>query len=144
MSEQNKAVVRRIVDELWNKGSLAVVDELVATNYVGHFVLRPEPLRGRAAFNHFASGFFAGFPDLHFNVEDVIAEGDKVVARWTATATHQGELMGIPATGKPVTLSGTWIHRIVGGQIVEQWGVFDTLGMMQQLGVIPPMGEGGE
>ena len=80
---------------------------------------------------------FAAFPDLHETVEDIFAEGDKVVTRFTMRGTHQGELMGIPPTGKQVTMTGMTIHRIVSGKIVEDWVVADFLGMMQQLGTIP-------
>jgi len=81
------------------------------------------------------------FPDVHFTIEDQIAEGDRVVTRWTARGTHQGPLVGIPPTSKQVTMSGIAIYRLVDGKIVEQWGVNDMLGLLQQLGVVPILGQ---
>jgi predicted ester cyclase len=86
--------------------------------------------------------FLSAFPDTKMTIEDQLAEGDKVTTRWTATGTHTGELMGIPATGKAVTVTGFDITRYSGGKSVEHWGQFDQMGMMQQLGVIPTPGEG--
>jgi steroid delta-isomerase-like uncharacterized protein len=80
--------------------------------------------------------YFAAFPDINVTVEDVIAEGDKAVTRWTIRGTHRGELMGIAPTDKPIELKGITIHRIEGGKIVEEWERYDNLGMMQQLGVV--------
>lgn len=142
-TDENKALVRRTIEEVWNKGSLAGVDELLATDYVGHFAILPEPVRGHTAFKQFASHYFTAFPDIRVTIDDLVADGDKVVVRWTARGTHRGELMGIPPTGKPVTVTGMWIHRVAGGRIAEQWGVFDALGMMQQLGTIPAPGSAG-
>ena len=83
---------------------------------------------------------FAAFPDIQYTVEALLAEGDKVVVRWTARGTHTGELMGIPPTGKQVTVTGVNIGRVANGRIVEEWGEFDMMGMMQQLGVVPTPG----
>jgi steroid delta-isomerase-like uncharacterized protein len=85
----------------------------------------------------------AAFPDVHIAIDDLIAAGDKVVTRYTATGTHQGELMGIPATGKKISITGVSIYRFANGQIVEDWAEFDQLGMLTQLGVIPPAGGAG-
>jgi predicted ester cyclase len=87
--------------------------------------------------------FYTAFPDMHYTVEDLIAEGDKVVCRWTVRATHQGEFMGVPATGKVVTWTGISITRFAGGKDVEDWESFDMLGLMQQLGAIPQMAQTG-
>jgi steroid delta-isomerase-like uncharacterized protein len=92
---------------------------------------------GRNGYAQMAAAFFSAFPDLRVQNHDVIVEGDKAVARWTADGTHRGELMGIPATGKRVRLKGIDVIRATNGKIVERWGEFDALGMMQQLGVIP-------
>jgi steroid delta-isomerase-like uncharacterized protein len=142
-AEENKAIARRHIDRL-DQRDLAGAAELVATNYIGHFALHPEPLRGIEAFKQYMSGFFTAFPDLRFNIEDILAEGDKAVARWTAHGTHNGELLGIPPTARQVTVTGMWILRIAGDKIAEQWGVSDALGMLQQLGIIPASGKGGE
>lgn len=85
----------------------------------------------------------AAFPDVQSTIEDTIAEGDKVVTRWTARGTHRGALMGIPPTGKELTVTGMGILRIEGGRIMEAWGIFDQFGMLQQIGVIPTPGQGG-
>lgn len=135
-TEQNKTIVRRNFEAL-NKGNLDVADELLATDYIGHFAIHPEAVAGVEAYKQFMSGYYVAFPNLRMDIEDMLAEGDKVVVRWTVRGTHQGDLAGIPPTGKQVTITGTWILRVVGGKIAEQWGVFDALGLMQQLGVIP-------
>jgi steroid delta-isomerase-like uncharacterized protein len=135
--KENKAIFRRIVEEGFNKGNLAIVDELVAANHINH----ADNVRGPEEYKQFITMYRTAFPDLHMTVEDQIAEGDKVVNRWTSRGTHQGDLMGIPPTGKQVTLTGTYVARIVGGKIIEEWGNFDALGMMQQLGVVPSPGQ---
>ena len=95
-------------------------------------------LRGPDGHSEFVTMFRTAFPDIHFTVEDQIAEGDNVVNRVTARGTHQGELMGIPPTGKQVTVTGITIDHIVGDKLAESWGILDIWGMMQQLGVAPP------
>ena len=139
-TEQNKAITRRFF-EVFN---LTVVDELFTPDYVHHNPsLTPELQRGREAYKQIVNQFITAFPDLHTTVDDAIAEGDKVATRWTWRGTHKGEVMGIPATGKQVVISGVSIHRIATGKIAEGWINFDALGMMQQLGVIPAPGQGG-
>ncbi len=139
VGEDIKAVHRRMLEEVFSKGNLAVVDELVPDNHVNH----SDNYGGPEEYKGFVTTYRTAFPDLTFTIEDQIAEGDKVATRWTGTGTHQGPLMGIPPTGKKVTITGTYVIRIVGGKIVEEWGNWDGLGMMQQLGVIPAPGEGG-
>ena len=119
-----------------------MIDELYATDFVMH-----DPLQSDGDLEHlkqYARGVLTGIPDLHIATDDLIAEGDQVVKRWTARGTHKGDFMGIPATGNQIEVAGIEIYRIADGKIVEIWGVMDSLGLMQQLGVIPPMGEGGE
>jgi len=94
-------------------------------------------VRGPAGVKELIAGYRAAFPDIHVTIEDQIADGDLVVSRWSAKGTHQGELMGIPATGKHATVTGITIDRIADGLIVESWNNWDTLGLMQQLGAIP-------
>ena len=121
---------------------MAVIDELYATDFVIH-----DPLQGDGDLGYlkqYARGVLTGIPDLHITTDDLIAEGDQVVKRWTARGTHKGDFMGVPATGNRIEVTGIEIYRIAGGKIVEIWGVMDSLGLMQQLGVIPPMGGGGE
>ena len=129
--EENKAIVRRLIEEMWNQGKLEVIDE----------VFPPSGIEGA---KQIVTTFRTAFPDLHFTIEDQIAEGDKVTTRYTLTGTHTGEFMGIPPTGKQVTVTGMSISRIVDSKLVEEWDNVDTLGMMQQLGVIPPIGQGEE
>ncbi len=137
--EENKALVQRFVEEVWNKGNLAAADEFLAANSVGHDPDAPGLAPGVEGFKQVFTMFRTAFPDLHVTVEDMIAEGDKVVSRTTARGTHKGELMGIAPTGKQVTVAEIRIHRIAGGKIVEHWGIVDKLSLMQQLGVVPTM-----
>lgn len=136
-TEQNKAIVNRFFEEF----SQTSVDELFVPNYLHHDPgLPPELQSGRDAYKQLVTMFRTGFPDLKMTVEDLVAEGEKVVARWTWRGTNQGEFQGIPPTGKQVTGSGISIHRVASGKIAEAWVNFDTPGMLQQLGVIPAMG----
>jgi steroid delta-isomerase-like uncharacterized protein len=135
-TEENKAIVRRFIKEAFNEGNPAVFDELNAGNYVMHVAGTPD-LDGPDDMKHFVTSFRTAFPDLNSTIEDQIAEGDTVVTRWTSRGTHQGEFQGIPPTGKHVTLTGVVIDRIAHGKLAETWFHADTLGMMQQLGVIP-------
>ena len=137
-TEENKAILRRVVDEVLNQKNLDLVDEFYATDYVNHLPPNPE-IRGSEGFKQFFAMQFAAFPDFHLTAEDVLAEGDKVVLRWTFTGTHEGELMGIPPTGKQVTYTGIVINRFADGKIVEDWEIADFLGMMQQLTAPPPV-----
>lgn len=137
MSAANKALARRLTEEAFNAGNLEVTDELIARDFVGHDPALPEDLRGPAGVRESIAGYRAAFPDLHLAVEAQIAEGDTVVTRWRAVGTHQGELMGMPATGKQGTVTGITIDRIADGKIAESWTNWDTLGLMQQLGAVP-------
>ena len=137
--EKNKAIARRYVEDVWGKGSLGAIDELYATDFVWHWA-PPGMAPDRAGYRQFVTMSFAAFADVQSTLEDMVAEGDKVVGRWTWRCTHKGEYMGIAPTGKQVTLSGITIMRIVGGKVLEEWGEMDNLGMMQQLGAVPPPG----
>jgi steroid delta-isomerase-like uncharacterized protein len=138
LSETNKTVSRRFFEEVFGKGKLNVLDEIIATDHVntGPGTL-PELPTGPEGAKQLVTVYRNAFPNVHFTIDEQIAEGDKVVTRWTADGTHQGELVGIPATGKMSTVTGIAIDRIVDGKIAESWGIFDQFGMMQQLGVIP-------
>ena len=142
MSEENKALARRLVEELYGQGNLDIVDEIVDSNYVGHDPASPQGIRGPEGAKQFASMYLNAFSDVQATVEDLIAEGDKVVTRWRGVGTHQGELMGIPPTGNRAVLTGITISRFANGKLVEDWTNSDTLGMLQQLGVVPPPGQG--
>jgi steroid delta-isomerase-like uncharacterized protein len=137
--EENKALVRRCIDEV-DKGNWAILDELLARDYVYHMSGRPEPLT-REESEQLVRAVDAAFPDGRMTIEDMIAEGDKVVTRYTSRGTHKGDFMGIPATGKKVVVTGIVISRIAEGKIAEDWEEFDGMGFMQQLGAIPQMGQ---
>jgi steroid delta-isomerase-like uncharacterized protein len=141
MSEENKAVSRRVVEEFFVAGRFEIGDELFDQDYVGHDVASPEPIRGPDGVRQQAEGYRTAFPDLQLTVEDQVAEGDKVATRWTARGTHDGDLLGIAPTGKQATVSGMTIDRFSGGKIVESWDNWDALGLMQQIGAVPQMAE---
>ena len=134
-TEENKALASRWMDEVWCKGNLDAVDELIATNFVFNWA-PPGVTSDRDGYKQTVTMQFTAFPDLHCTIDDLVAEGDKVVIRWTGNSTHKGEFMGIAPTGKKMKMTGISIIRIVGGKIVEEWTEMDQLGIMQQLGVI--------
>jgi steroid delta-isomerase-like uncharacterized protein len=141
MSEEetrNKTTERRFFDEIWNKGNFAVANDLIAPDYIDHD--SSSPTAGPEGVRKEVSLYRNAFPDLLFAIEDIIAEDDKVVTRLTASGTHQGNLPGIPATGKRATMSGIVITRYENGRAVEAWVKFDFLGLYRQLGAIPPRG----
>ena len=137
MSDQNKAIARRALD-LFTSGDLDEMDELVSEDAVDHDAQNPNAgIHGPEGAKRTAAIYRGAFPDLQITVEDQLAEGDKVVTRWTAVGTQDGDLAGLPASGRSTTVTGITIDRIAGGKIVESWGNWDTLGMMQQLGAVP-------
>jgi len=136
MSEQNKAAARKVL-EVFSTGDLDVLDEFVAPNAIDHDAYNPHASEGAEGQKKTIAMYRDAFPDLQMTVEDQIAEGDMVATRWTAVGTHQGEVMGIPASGKTTTVTGIGIDRFEDGKIVEAWNNWDTLGMMQQIGAIP-------
>src|SRR5206468_983036 len=116
------AILRRWFEEVWNQGRFETIDELFAADGVAHGLGEPGvEVRGPAAFRPFAERFRATFPDITISIEETIAEGDKVAARWTGTVTHTGDQLGIPATGKQATITGIAIVRVRDGQIVDAW-----------------------
>lgn len=137
MSEQNKALVRRAVDEVWNKGNFAFISEVAAADIVVRGTTPERDIHGPEGLAQFYAAIRTAFPDFRFTIEDQIAERDRVVTSWTATGTHTGEFQGIPPTGIQVKLAGIDIDRIAGGKIVECWPNADELGLLQQLGVLP-------
>lgn len=139
MSEQNKALFRRFMNEVVNGKKVRVIGDLAAVDMVDHNLM-PGQTPGLEGMKQMMTMFFAAFPDLHSNIDVLIAEGDLVVGRMTTTGTHRGDLMGIPATGKRVKFTEVHIVRIANGKAVEHWGNSDDMGMMQQLGVIPTPG----
>jgi len=144
MSEQNKAAARRSVEEVWNQGKLDIINELVAENATFHDPNVPGgKFAGPQGFKQFVEIYRGAFPDVHFTIHDQIAEGDKVATRWSATGTNKGAMMGIPATGKHATVTGTDVSRFANGKVVEEWLSYDMLGMLQQLGVVPTLAPAG-
>jgi steroid delta-isomerase-like uncharacterized protein len=137
--EQNKAIVRRVFDEIVNKGNLDVADELLADDYMNHDF--PAPTPGPAGFKMVTTMFRSAFPDIVVTLEDEFAEGDKVVTRGVFEGTHTGDFMDIPATGRQVTIKYLDIWRLENGKAKENWVQMDLLGLMQQLGVIPAPGQ---
>ncbi len=135
MSQENKALIRRAIEEVYNQGNLATIDELVASDFVMHAPSGDIP--GPAGAKQFVTMLREAFPDLHLTIEDQVADGDRVVTRWTSEGTHLGEFQGIPPTGKHGTMTGIDIDRVVDGKVVECWVNEDDLGLLQQLGVIP-------
>ena len=136
-AEENKALTRRVMEEMFNKGNLDAADELLAPDFVDHDPAMPEDVRGPEGFKEYVGAFRSAFSDLHIRIEDQIAEGDKVVQRWTGTGTHDGDSMGIAPTGNRVEISGMEISRISGGKVAEVWEGYDAMGLMQQMGAIP-------
>ena len=138
-TEQNKSIVRRWVDEGWNKGNLSVVNQLYVPNFVQHEPA-PETVNSSAALKQYVSAYRSAFPDINFNVEDLLADGDKVVLRFRGKGTHKGTFMGLPPTGKSGDITGMVIFRLENSRIEEAWVNIDSLGLLQQLGVIPMPG----
>jgi predicted ester cyclase len=134
-AEENKAVVRRFFEELLSTENLAVADEILSPGFRFYFAGSPEPI-DLESYKEFLVARRAAFPDRRFVVEEMIAEGDKVSARFTMRGTHKGELRGIAPTGREVTMTGIDMIRLSEGKMVEDWVEVDQLGMMQQLGVI--------
>ncbi|MBM3235632.1 ester cyclase [Candidatus Poribacteria bacterium] len=138
-TEANKAIVSSAFEEILNQKNLALVDEFYATDYIFHLAGNPD-IHGSEGLKQFFAMYLAAFPDIHFTIDDIVAEGDEVVIRDTVRSTHQGEFVGIPSTGNQVTFTGMFAHRVVEGKIMESWGEGDFLALMQQFGVIPAMG----
>ena len=138
IEEKNKDFIQAYNEDYWNKQNIAAFEKYYTVDFIMHFAdgdLNCEQYKG------LCHAYFTAFPDLHITTDDLVAEGDKVAKVWTANCTHKGEFMGIPATGKRIVIKGIEVFRIADGKIAEIWASMDNLGMMQQLGVIPPMGE---
>ena len=139
MSENNKAIVRRLLEEFWNKGNLSLADELFAPNYEHHDASTPDFGRGPESEKKRATLYRTAFPDVQLTIEDIIAEGETVMTRWSCRGTHKGDLRGIAPTGKQINISGVTIARLANGKFAEGWVNWDALGLMQQLGVVPEL-----
>jgi steroid delta-isomerase-like uncharacterized protein len=137
-NETNKATVRREIEQRWNKHRMDNVDEFFTRDIVGQ-LNSSDPVSGQQKMNEGLAIFLNAYPDIRLTIEDEFAEGDKVVVRFTMTGTHQGELLGIPPTGKQIRLTGVSIYRLVNAKIAELWFLFDSLTALQQMGVVPEL-----
>ena len=137
MSEENKALFRRFMDEVVNGRNFSAIDDLMETNYVEHSPPPPGVGTGTAGMKQILEMFTSAFPDMRSTIDELIAEDDKVVGIITTTGTHRGEFMGNPASGKQINLSEIHVVRIVNGKAVEHWGLQDQLSLMQQIGAMP-------
>jgi steroid delta-isomerase-like uncharacterized protein len=133
-AEQNKSIVRRWIENGWNRHNVSLIDDLYTPTVVQY---DPAEVKGSAALKQYVTAFLTALPDLQFTIEDLLAEGDKVVWRFSSRGTHQGPLMGIPATGRTATVTGMVLFRLENSKIAEVWVNIDTLGMLQQMGIIP-------
>jgi steroid delta-isomerase-like uncharacterized protein len=131
MSAENKALVRRWFEEVWNKGRADAIDEMLASHAVVHGL--GSGVLGPTEFKAFHSAYRNAFPDVTIRVDDIVAEGDIVAARWSGTGTHRGGGLGFAATGRGIHFSGMVFVRVQNGRLVEGWNNFDQLGMLQQL-----------
>ena len=138
-TEEHKAIARRFVEEVINRQNVAVIDEIIAPDFIEHDELPPGTLPGPEGQKQYIGMFLAAFPDLHVTIEDLVAEGDKVVLYQTFRGTHRGEFMGTAPTGIQVTFPGVDIVRLAGSRFVEHWSVIDALGLLQQLGAVPAL-----
>jgi steroid delta-isomerase-like uncharacterized protein len=141
-TEQNKAVVRQLIEEVMNRGNISLVDEIMPPDFVDHEGVPGLPPT-REGFKQSVPMLRSGIPDFNATIDDVVAEGDRVVIRMTWRGTQTGEFMGMPPTGKSISVGVIDISRIAEGKIVEHWGLADMIGMMQQLGAMPAPGASG-
>jgi steroid delta-isomerase-like uncharacterized protein len=139
MSEEKKQFMQRFVEEVINQKNLAALDELVAAAFLEHLPF-PGQGPGREGVKDAISGFFSAFPDLHWTIEEQIAEAEKVVSRFTMTGTHRGEFLGIPPTGRSIKIWGVVIDVVRDGKFAESRIIMDSLALLQQLGAIPAYG----
>jgi steroid delta-isomerase-like uncharacterized protein len=137
--ENSKAIIQRVIEEIFNQQKLEVADELFASDFVAHFVnpLPGQPLRGPEAVRWYARVVRQAFPDLHVSVEHMIAEDDDVASRVTWTGTHTGQFVYLPPTGKRIKVEGITMDRVAGDKLVEHWGEWNAAELMLQLGVLP-------
>ncbi len=143
-AEENKTVIRRLTNEALNQGNMDVLDHVLADTFTYHDPANPE-VTSRDDYKQFVTALRTAFPDIHFTIEDEVADGDQLAVRWTMRGTHRGDLVmpagPIPPTGKQVQVSGITLIRFTEGKVVEEWQNADNLGFLQQLGVIPTPGQ---
>lgn len=141
MPLDNKAVVRRLYEEVWNERKLELVNELISPSHALYGPNFSGSAIGPEAYKRQVAVFLRAFPDLRFRVEEMISENDKLVACWIISGTHQGEYMGIPPTNKSMSAEGITIHQLSNGRIMDSYACWDALGMMQQLGAVAVPGQ---
>jgi len=140
--EGNKALIRRLIEQVFNAHDLGGIDGFFMGDYVEHVPIPPGLPSGLAGLKAFWSSLFAAFPDFRYTIDDMVAEGDRVAARLTAHGTHQGPFLGVPATGKQVSWTEIHIGRCDDGTLAEHWATLDQVGLLQQLGAVPAPGQG--
>jgi steroid delta-isomerase-like uncharacterized protein len=140
-AEQDRAVVRRFVEEVMDEGDLEAPDELISPEHVNHDPTAPDVPAGPEGIKQLIGMYRSAFPDIHFHTGEMFAADGRVAHRWTFTGTHEGEMMGVEPTGKRVKVSGVEINHVEDGRISESWTVSDALGLMQQLGLTPQPGD---
>ena len=141
MSEQNEAVVRRWFEEVWNQGRQASIDEMFAAGAVAHGLGDSEQdVRGPDEFKPFVANMRGALPDTHIHIDDMFSSGDRVAVRVTLQGTHTGNGLGVPPTGRKVSIKGIIIVRVIDGRIAEGWNSYDQLGLLRQIGVLPGSG----
>ena len=141
MAAQTAELSRRIFEDVWNRKNLSAIDNLISADYVHHDASSPAA-SGIDGYKQFVNYYMNAFPDAHFTVDDAFTDGRNEVTRWTVTGTHEGELAGIPRTGRRFSVTGITIARIDNGKITESWNNWDALGLMQQLGVVSSEAKG--
>jgi steroid delta-isomerase-like uncharacterized protein len=139
--EENKAIMRRYFEGAWEQGDLELLDELLASDYVNHDPATPDTPTGPEGVKGVVSMFRSGMPDLKVVIEDMIAEGEKVATRYTLEGTHEGELFGVPPTGRSLSIKSMTVERVSEGKVRDHWRVSDNLEMMQQLGLVAEPGQ---
>ena len=137
--DENKQIIRRVVEECWNPGNADLADELYSSSFVFHTEGDAE-MRGPESIKQWLSVLHGAMPDLHYQIDALYGDGDRVAIRYTVHGTHEGDFQGIPATGAKLELTGHMILRVTDGQVSEGWGYWDTLGLMIALGILPPFG----
>jgi steroid delta-isomerase-like uncharacterized protein len=141
MPSDNKAIVRQLYEEVWNKRRLELFDEIISPSHALHDPTLTGAAVGPEAYKRQVTRFVTAFPDLRFTVEDIVGETEKLAVAWTISGTHKGEYIGIPSTNKKISVDGITVHHFVNGKIMDSYVSWDALGMMRQLGVVPALGQ---
>ena len=141
MAAQTAELSRRIFEDVWNRKNISAIDDLMSADYVHHDA-GSIAANGPEGYKQFVKSYMNAFPDAHFTIDDAFTDGQNEVTRWTVVGTHEGELAGIPRTGRRFSVTGISIARIANGKITESWNNWDALGLMQQLGVVSAEAKG--